>query len=193
MTLAGATRMSHAMPRAAIFVCLFPILASFRAVCNLQKRPDRAPTELLSRLSLFSPIFSSSVRVSNAYRLSHLVHVILAGSGRAASNGLISSRFGILPSCIDIAARERRICALIALETLREVLLAGRHVKHWRLYLVVDPVPVEISRLFLSIGHSSEVLSNKYAGDRGGRDLDRLCVLECLSWTSSQRAIRNRD
>ena len=103
VTLACATRMSRSRSGARLFrVLLFLI---FSAVYVIFRRGRiELPSVLVTASSLFSNLQLLCVCVSKAHRLSHLIHVVLARSGRATSNGLISSRFSILPSCIDIAA-----------------------------------------------------------------------------------------
>ena len=111
------------------------------------------PTVPVAALSFFTRLQLLAVRLSHADGLSDRIQVIAARRGRAAADRLVASGFSILPTGIDIAARKRRICALIVLEPIGELLGAGRDVSKGGLDFVVDPVFVQIISLVVVHGY----------------------------------------
>jgi len=109
---------------------------------------------LVASCFFFTDCQNLTVRISHADCRADRIQVVAAGRRRATTDRLISSGFSILPAGIDIAARKRRIRALIVLESIGELLGAGRDVNNGGLDLVSDPVVVQDFRVSVSMATS---------------------------------------
>src|SRR5438270_9326377 len=90
----------------------------------------------------FSDLQFFVVLVRDAEGLAHLLDVVLAGRGGAASDGFLAAAIGILPSRVDVTPRKNRIRIRVLPQALGEFSRAGGHIRDVGLEVVVDTVTI---------------------------------------------------